>query len=131
MVYHLYPPTIVKYRGDPYPVAPKIGIEKNLEALSFQGFELPDMDDYLESRKNLFVNQDLHVGLAAPMNGTKDYFFKNADADEILFVHRGSGLLRTAYGQIEFEYGDYLVIPRGIIYQIEFFHNRMCSDAII
>ncbi|MFN0199799.1 MAG: homogentisate 1,2-dioxygenase [Planctomycetaceae bacterium] len=120
LVYHLHPPTIVKERGDPWSVAPKIGIEKNLEALSFQGFELLPVDDYLESRTTLFVNNDLHIGLAAPQKGTTDYFVKNADADEILFVHRGSGKLRTAFGNIDFEYGDYLVIPRGTIYQIEF-----------
>ncbi len=120
LVYHLHPPTIVKEKGDPYPVAPKIAIEKNLEALSFQGFELLLVDDYLESRTTLFVNNDLHVGLAAPSKGTGDYFFKNADADEILFVHKGSGILRTAFGNIEFEFGDYLVIPRGTIYQIDF-----------
>ena len=44
----------------------------------------------------------------------------NADADELLFVHRGSGKLRTMFGTIPFEYGDYLVIPRGMIYQIDF-----------
>jgi homogentisate 1,2-dioxygenase len=49
-----------------------------------------------------------------------NYYYKNADADEMLFVHEGSGVLRTQYGQIRFEYGDYLVIPRGSIYQIQF-----------
>ncbi|MBU6343422.1 MAG: homogentisate 1,2-dioxygenase [Bacteroidetes bacterium] len=120
LVYHLYPPTIVKYRGEPYPVQPHVAIHKNLEALSFQGFELPAIDNYLESRTALFVNQDLHIGLAAPRKGAEDYFFKNADADEILFVHQGSGVLKTAFGKIAFAYGDYLVIPRGTIYQIEF-----------
>ena len=49
-----------------------------------------------------------------------DYFYKNADADECIFVHVGSGILKTMYGDIRFEYGDYLVIPRGTIYQLEF-----------
>jgi homogentisate 1,2-dioxygenase len=49
-----------------------------------------------------------------------DYFFKNADADELIFVHRGSGTLRTMYGAIDFGYGDYLVIPRGTVYQMNF-----------
>jgi homogentisate 1,2-dioxygenase len=50
----------------------------------------------------------------------KDYFYKNADADEIIFVHEGSGTLLTQYGELSFSYGDYLVIPRGTIYQIKF-----------
>jgi homogentisate 1,2-dioxygenase len=50
----------------------------------------------------------------------KDYFFKNADADEMIFVHRGTGTLKTMLGNLTFSYGDYLIIPRGVIYQIEF-----------
>lgn len=53
----------------------------------------------------------------------KEYFFKNSGADEVVFVHKGNGILRSMYGNIEFGYGDYLVIPRGIIYQIEFSSN--------
>lgn len=120
LVYHLHPPTIVREREAPYSVAPKIAISENLQALSFRGFELPPAHDYLDSRTPLFVNQDLCVGLAAPMESMKDHFFKNADADEILFIHQGSGVLHTMYGQIGFNYGDYLVIPRGTIYRLEF-----------
>src|ERR687893_3515 len=43
-----------------------------------------------------------------------------ADDDEMIFIHEGSGILRTMYGNLEFSYGDYLVIPRGTIYQINF-----------
>jgi homogentisate 1,2-dioxygenase len=62
----------------------------------------------------------VYLGLAAPRKSLTDYFYKNADADEMLFVHKGSGVLRTQLGNIEFSYGDYLIIPRGMIYQIEF-----------
>ncbi|MEZ4960140.1 MAG: homogentisate 1,2-dioxygenase [Saprospiraceae bacterium] len=120
LVYHLYPPTIVKEKGKPYSVEPKIAIAKNLSALSFKGFALPAMDNYIDSRTPLFVNNDLHIGLAAPRESMTDYFFKNADADEVIFVHQGGGLLKTMYGEVPFEYGDYLVIPRGTIYQFEF-----------
>lgn len=74
----------------------------------------------MDSRKTLFVNNDLHIGLAAPQESMSDYFFKNADADEMLFIHEGSGTLKTMYGQVTFGYGDYVVIPRGTIYQLEF-----------
>ena len=47
-------------------------------------------------------------------------FYKNTDADELIFVHKGSGTLKTMLGNLDFSYGDYLLIPRGIIYQIEF-----------
>ncbi len=120
LVYHLYPPTIVKEAGKSYSVRPEVAIEDNMTAMSFQGFNLQPADDYLESRTTLFVNDDLHIGLAAPRKGTGDYFFKNADADELIFVHQGNGRLRTNYGSLDFGYGDYLVIPRGTVYKMEF-----------
>ncbi len=120
LVYHLNPPTLVKEHGQSYSVRPEIVIEDNLQARSFSGFEVAPEDDYIASRKVLFVNDDLHIGLASPSKSITDYFFKNADADEMLFVHRGSGVLKSMYGSVDFEYGDYIIIPRGTIYQIHF-----------
>jgi homogentisate 1,2-dioxygenase len=45
---------------------------------------------------------------------------KNADADEVIFIHEGTGILKSMYGQLPFKYGDYIVIPRGTIYQLHF-----------
>jgi homogentisate 1,2-dioxygenase len=119
LVYHLYPPTRVRQKGKPYSVKPQIAIENGLNALSFNGFDIKPVEDYMESRKTLFVNAALHIGLAAPMKST-GYFYKNADADEMLFVHKGSGRLDTMFGSLDFKYGDYIIIPRGTVYQINF-----------
>jgi homogentisate 1,2-dioxygenase len=118
--YHVHRPTQVKEIIRSYDVAPTIAVSKNIKALLLKGFEVPAKADFLESRIPLLVNSDVLLGLAAPQKSLKDYFYKNADADELLFVHRGSGKLRTFLGTIPFEYGDYLIIPRGMIYQIEF-----------
>lgn len=120
LVYHLNPPTIVKEMGEPYSVKPTIAIEDNLKALSFSGFDIPSEKDYIKSRKTLFVNNDLSIGIAKPTESMKEYFFKNADADELLFIHKGSGVLKSMYGSVDFEYGDYLIIPRGTVYQLTF-----------
>ncbi len=120
LTYHVHRPTQVKEIVRSYSVAPKIAIDKNIKALLLKGFELKPADDFLDSRVPMLINSDVHLGLAAPRKSTKDYFYKNADADELLFIHKGSGKLRTFMGTIPFEYGDYLVIPRGMIYQIEF-----------
>jgi homogentisate 1,2-dioxygenase len=120
LLYHIHPPTVVTEIKDKGSVSPKIAVEKNMKALSFKGFSLQPEEDFLESRKTLFVNNDLHIGLAAPKSFSKDYFYKNGDADEMLFIHVGSGTLRTNYGNIPFKYGDYLIIPKGVIYQIDF-----------
>jgi homogentisate 1,2-dioxygenase len=118
--YHVHRPTQVKEIIRSYNVAPTIAVSKNIKALLLKGFEVPAKSDFLESRIPLLVNSDVLLGLAAPQKSLTEYFYKNADADELLFVHRGSGKLRTFLGTIHFEYGDYLIIPRGMIYQIEF-----------
>jgi len=122
-VYHNYPPTQVKEVGKPYPVEPEIAIKKNMQHRSFIGFNVEPQDDYLESRVPVLVNNDVHISLAAPRNSTKDYYFKNSGAHEMIFVHRGAGVLKSMYGNIKFGYGDHLIIPRGIIYQIDFDTN--------
>jgi homogentisate 1,2-dioxygenase len=120
LLYHVFPPTDIIQVGDPYSVQPAVAEEKMLKHRSFQGFKVHPEKDYLSSRKAVLVNSDVHVVLAAPQEGTRDYFFKNADADEVIFVHEGSGVLKTPYGILPFGYGDYLVVPRGTIYQVAF-----------
>ncbi len=118
--YHIHRPTQVKEIIKSYSVQPKIAIDKNIKSLLLKGFEIKPTADFLESRKTVLLNSDCQIGLAAPTESLTKYFYKNADADELIFIHKGKGKLRTFMGNINFEYGDYLVIPRGMIYQIEF-----------
>ena len=118
--YHIHRPTQVKEILKSYSVQPKIAIDKNIKSLLLKGFDIKPTADFLESRKIVLLNSDCHIGLAAPTESLTNYFYKNADADELIFIHKGKGKLRTFLGNINFEYGDYLIIPRGMIYQIEF-----------
>jgi homogentisate 1,2-dioxygenase len=120
LLYHLHRPTMVKDVKVVGDVSPKIAMPKALISQRLKGFDLPSENDFLDSRKILYCNNDLLIGIAAPKDSVTDYFYKNADADEVVFVHKGSGTLKTLVGNINFEYGDYLVIPRGMIYQIHF-----------
>lgn len=120
LLYHTWRPTQVKSLGEPYDVAPRIAVANNMTMRKLIGFDIKRTADYIDSRTPLLVNRDLILGLAAPTGAPMSYFYKNADADELLFIHRGSGKLRTPFGQVPFTYGDYVLIPRGTIYQIEF-----------
>jgi len=120
LLYQINRPTMVQDILLSIDVRPEIAIEKNMKSLRLVGFDVPPAADFLDSRTALFVNSDLQFGVAAPQQSLTEYFYKNADADEMIFVHRGSGTLRTLLGNITFSYGDYLIIPRGIIYQIQF-----------
>ncbi len=123
LLYHCHPPTQIIKTDDPINVAPTIAEEKMLKHRSFEGFNIQPTDDYLASRIPVLVNNDCHIVLAAPKQSMSNYFFKNADADEVIFIHEGTGKLLTQYGVLTFGYGDYLVVPRGTIYQIEFDTN--------
>ncbi|MBL4654517.1 MAG: homogentisate 1,2-dioxygenase [Bacteroidia bacterium] len=120
LLYHKHRPTQVLEIKNSYSVEPKIVIEKNLKAFCLKGFEVSPEKDLLESRKPILVNNDVHLVLAAPQNTSEDYFYKNTDADELIFIHKGKGKLRTFLGNLDFKYGDYLLIPRGMIYKIDF-----------
>jgi len=120
LLYHEHRPTQVKSLSKPYSVAPEIAIENNIQSFRLKGFQTAPEDDYLASRKTVLTNSDCNIILAAPRKSTTDYFYKNADADEVIFIHRGKGTLKTLLGNISFSYGDYLVVPRGMIYQLEF-----------
>ncbi len=118
--YHEQRPTQVKEIKKQYSIAPKIAKKNNIQSYKLKGFDVVPQDDFLESRKIILTNSDCHIVLAAPRKSTKDYFYKNTDSDEMIFIHKGTGKLRTIYGNLNFSYGDYLIVPRGIIYKIDF-----------
>jgi homogentisate 1,2-dioxygenase len=120
LLYHCHPPTQIIKTEPQQDVSAHIAEEKMLQHRCFEGFQVKPVADYLESRVPVLVNSDCHIVLAAPQQSMKDYFYKNADGDEMIFVHEGSGTLKTQYGELPFGYGDYIMIPRGTIYQIEF-----------
>lgn len=124
LLYHTYAPTLIVSCDDPIDVTPIVAEEKMLKHRSFEGFNVKPEADFLDSRKAVLVNQDCHIVLAAPQKSMTDYFYKNADADEMIFVHEGSGVIKTCYGELNFSYGDYIVLPRGTIYQIHFNNEK-------
>ena len=118
LLYHIHPPTQILSTDQPVSERIQVAEEKMLKHRSLEGFKLQPEDDFLQSRKPILVNRDVHISLAAPRKSLDGYFFKNADADELIFVHEGSGKCITLYGDLDFRYGDYIHIPRGTIYQI-------------
>lgn len=118
--YHEQRPTQVKEIKKQYSVTPKIAKANNIQSYRLKGFQVKPEQDYLESRKTVLINKDCAIILAAPQQSTQDYFYKNTDADELIFIHKGTGKLRTMLGNLDFKYGDYLLVPRGIIYKIDF-----------
>jgi homogentisate 1,2-dioxygenase len=120
LLYHIYPPTQVKSIEKKIDISPKIAVKNNMQMRGFKGFNINGKSDFLKSRVPILTNSDVTLHLSNPINSKADYFYKNVDADEVIFVHKGSGVLRTPMGKIEFKSGDYLIIPRGMIYKMDF-----------
>ena len=61
-------------------------------------------------------NADVEISLCRPSE-SMDYFFRNGEGDEVIFVHEGSGTLETIFGELPYRDGDYVVVPRGTTYR--------------
>ncbi len=71
----------------------------------------------VEGRQPLFYNDDVFVSSVRPTKGM-DWFFRNAQGDELYFVHEGKGVLESVFGLLPFREGDFIVVPRGTTYRI-------------
>ena len=78
---------------------------------------LESADDVVEGRQPLFYNNDVFISSVRP-NGSMDSFFRNAQGDELYFVHEGKGTLESVFGLLPFHEGDFIIVPRGTTYRI-------------
>lgn len=94
-------------------------IEGPLRPRAFACSELATPDQHIADRRPITILQspDARVSLSRRA-ATMTHFVRNADGDEIIFVHSGSGTWETDYGVLHYEPGDYLVIPKGTTYRI-------------
>jgi homogentisate 1,2-dioxygenase len=103
-IYHSHPPTgWTRIEGPLKPHA--------YQATKFQGADQGQAQFLLQ-------NKDVKIGiakLASPMN----VFFRNADGEELRFIHEGSGTVETDYGDVAYRKGDYVLLPRGTTYRFD------------
>lgn len=117
LLYHQHPPTRVsriEKHGDACQIAWPQEVHRHhhlkTRAVSPGG-------DPVEGRRLLMYNADCTISVARPTS-PMDYFYRNAQADEMLFVHEGQGTVETTFGLLPYREGDYLVIPRGTTYRV-------------
>ena len=116
-VYHLNPPTAIKKVGN---IIPSLTQSHNKEHRHHH-LKTRDLNlngDAIESREKLFFNSDVILSKGM-ISKNMDYFYRNGHHDECLFIHEGSGKLLTNFGNLELSPGDYAIIPRGVIWQID------------
>jgi homogentisate 1,2-dioxygenase len=121
ILYHVYAPTRIKELKHPVKYGPSKLAEYGLRQTHLNTSNVGSTgDDYLDARKVLLMNSDCSLAICSPTKRKMDYFYKNAEGDEVLFIHDGSGSLLTQFGKLESRQGDYVVIPRTVIYKLEF-----------
>lgn len=120
LLYHINPPTKVQEVLEPKPFAPKIVKDYPLKHthLNTSGVQSTG-NDFLEARKTLLINDDVSMAICHSEKFDMDYFYKNGESDEIIFIHDGAGTLISQFGKLSIRSGDYVVIPRTTIYKIE------------
>ncbi|MFP7299020.1 homogentisate 1,2-dioxygenase [Neobacillus niacini] len=74
--------------------------------------------DAVMGREYVLGNDDLVIGVVNPTK-KMDYFYRNGEGDELLFIHHGTGKIESTFGTLYYEPGDYIVIPIGTIYRVE------------
>src|SRR5690606_7617491 len=121
ILYHIHPPTRIKTYDDSVPFGPKVLKDYTLRQTHLNTSAVTTTgDDYLEARKTLLANADCSLSICSPRQRKMDYYYKNAEGDEVIFVHDGEGVLYSQFGKLEIRKGDYVVIPRTVIYRLEF-----------
>lgn len=83
----------------------------------YRSQDLPTGGPAVDARVPLLFNQDVVIGVAK-VDAPDPVYVVNGDGDELLWVHEGSGLLRTPLGDLRFGEGDYVCIPKGLIHRI-------------
>ncbi len=120
-LYHINPPTRIKAIKEPVKYGPQLIQDYALRQTHLNTSNVTTTgNDYLTARKVLLANSDCSISICSPTQRKMDYFYKNAEGDEVLYLHDGGGVLISQFGKLEIRQGDYIVIPRTIIYKLEF-----------
>lgn len=117
-VYHIYSPTRVKK----YDSFKKVEIEP-IENYThhhrhWETNKLEEGGNWAQDRHVLAYNSDVVMSVSRPTENP-DFFYRNGNADELIFVHKGTGTIKSQFGEMKFREGDYIVIPRGVLYRLQ------------
>jgi homogentisate 1,2-dioxygenase len=116
ILYHLHSPCRIKELGAFTAIAHEEWVPDAHAHRLLDTAAVPPSGDEISGRRTLMWNEDVEISLCRPAR-SMDYFFRNGEGDEVLFVHEGSGTLETTFGDLPYEEGDYVVIPRGTTYR--------------
>ena len=125
-VYHKNPPTSIEAIGEIENTKLVSSKDKHRHMHIFTS-GIKSEGDCISSRIPLFFNEDIIIS-KAHVKESMTSPYRNGCADEVLFIHEGEGEFHSNFGNIDLKSGDYLVIPRGVIWEI---HNHAKMKILI
>ncbi len=118
-MYHIHPPTQVTGWKKLYHTEVEYVETDVMRMRHMKSAPMTAHGDPVEGRKVILGNSDIEMSVCVPAEQMK-YHYKNGQGDELLFVHYGSGTVYTMFGALPFHKKDYIILPKGVIYRIEF-----------
>ena len=119
LAYHLHPPTAVNRVGESMVWKPEFLETPFLKHRHIWGAKHKAGGNWISGRTYMMGNADVRLALCSPTE-KMDCYYKNAEADEMIFIHEGSGKLHSPLGMLEFVEGDYVYVPRTLTHKWEF-----------
>ncbi|MFB3852548.1 MAG: homogentisate 1,2-dioxygenase [Vicinamibacterales bacterium] len=119
LLYHIHHPTrvlsvellkVVEWEADPDTALR----HRHFRTAGLRSGPSPTLD-----RAPLLFNNDIAISMVRAER-EDDFYYRNAQGDELVYVSEGDGVLESALGELSFRRGDYLVVPRGIMYRLRF-----------
>jgi len=117
LLYHTHRPTRVKSSKLLKEVKVEPDPDKSLRMRHIKTAAINPGGSASLNRMPILFNEDVVLSLATPEE-VDSFYFCNSQADEIIFVVEGGGILESNFGEQEFRKGDYIVIPRSITYRL-------------
>ena len=118
-IYHRHPPTAVESCEMSRVVEPTYVQERALRMRHLRTQNLRPEGDPITGRKVLLGNADVEISMCVAKESMPT-LYKNGQADECIFLQCGSGLLTTIFGRLQMHARDFVVIPKGTIYRMDF-----------
>lgn len=118
-MYHIHPPTQVSGWKTLYSTKSEFIETDVMRMRHLKSMDMEPFGDPVTGRVVLFGNADVEMSICVP-NDEMTYHYKNGSGDECIFIHWGSGTVFSSMGTLEFHKKDYIIIPKGVTYRMEF-----------
>ena len=119
ILYHLYSPCRVQDIGEFTPIELEEWVPETHVHRLTDARDVGRAGDPVLGRQVLQYNADVEIGVCLPEREA-EYFFRDGEGDEVIFVHEGEGVVETIFGELPYRRHDYVVIPRGTTYRFRF-----------